>query len=106
MRMHHQRDAHGLEAAARQFRPMRRGGRWHCITVDVGEVDPGLFKNTAVTQHAAAPAAARFALPGVFLEFTAVCGGQFLANRVLELHQESFDQLCIRFHQRFLECAF
>ena len=62
---------------------MRRGGRRHCITVDVGEVDPGLFKNATVTQHAAASTAARFALPGIFLEFTAVCGGQFLANRVL-----------------------
>ena len=50
--------------------------------------------------------AAGLALPGIFLKFTAVCGGEFLADFILQLQQEGFDQLSIGFHQRFLECAF
>ena len=106
MRVDHQRDAHRFEAAARQLRAVRGSGRGHGVAVNVGKIHARLFEDAAVTQHAAAPAAARFALPAIFLEFTAVCGGQFLANLILQLQQERFDQLCIRFHQRFLECAF
>ena len=85
---------------------MCRRRRGHRITVNVGKIHARLFKDAAVSQHAAASAAAGFALPGIFLKFAAVCGGKFLANLILQLQQEGFDQLSIGFHQRFLECAF
>ncbi len=106
MRVDHQRDAHRFEATARQLRAMRGRRRGHGVAVNVGKIHSRLFEDAAVTQHPASPAAARFALPAIFLKFTAVCGGQFPANLILQLQQERFDQLCIGFHQRFLECAF
>jgi hypothetical protein len=75
--MHHQRNAHRFKAAARQLRAMRRGRGGHGIAVNVGKIDARLFKDAAVTQHAAAPAATGFALPVIFLKFTAVNGASF-----------------------------
>ena len=106
VRMHHQRNAHRFEAAARKLGTMCRCRRGHRVAMNVGKIHARLFEDAAVTQHAATPAAAGFALPVVFLKFSAVSGGQFLANFVLQLQQEGFDQLSIGFHQRFLECAF
>ncbi len=96
--MHHQRDPHRFEAAARQLRAVRGGRSGHGVAVNVGKVNPGLLEHAAVTQHAAAPAAAGFALPLILLKFTAIDGAQFLANFILQLQQKGFDQLCIGFH--------
>ena len=98
VRVYHQRNAHRLEAAARQFRTMRRCRSGHGLPVNVGKIDARLFKDTAVSQHTATPAAAGLALPVIFLKITAVCSGQFLANLILQLQQEGFYPLCIRFH--------
>ena len=51
--------------------------------MNVGKIHARLFEDAAVTQHPATPAAAGFALPVVFLKFSAVSGGQFLANLIL-----------------------
>src|SRR5690606_653786 len=88
VRMNHQLYAPGLEAAACQFWSVGRGGSGHRVSVDVGKIDASLLKDAAVTQHAAASAATGFALPAIFLKFTAICGGQFLANLILQLQQE------------------
>ena len=85
---------------------MRRRRCGHGVAVNVGKIHACLFEDAAVSQHAAAPAASGLALPVIFLKFTAVCGSQFLADLILQLQQEGFDQLSIGFHQRFLECAF
>ena len=66
--------------------------------MNVGKIHPRLFKDAAISQYAAAATAACLTLLVILLKFTAVCGGQFLANLILQLQQERFDQLSIGFH--------
>jgi hypothetical protein len=98
VRMHDQRYSHRLKAAARQFRTVSGGRSRHGIAMNVREIDPCLFKDAAITQHPATTAAAAFALPVVFDKLTAVDGGQFLANLILQLQQKRFNVFSIRFH--------
>ncbi|BAK12142.1 hypothetical protein PAJ_2062 [Pantoea ananatis AJ13355] len=91
VRMNHQRHAHGFKTAPGQFRPMRGSGRGHLIAMNVRKVDAGLFKDGAITQHAASSAAAAGALPAVFNKMgTAVFGGQLATNLILQIQQERF----------------
>ena len=83
--MDHQRHAHGLEARAGQFRPLRRGGGRQLAAHHVREIHAGLLEHLAFAQHATLAAAALGALPRVAPEGGATvdaleCG----SDRVLE----------------------
>ncbi len=98
VRMHHQRNSHRFKAAACQLRAVCSGRGGHGVAVYVRKIHASLLEHAAIAQHAAAPAATGFALPLILLKFTAIDGAQFLANGILQLEQEGFDQLCVGFH--------
>jgi hypothetical protein len=92
--MDHQRHAHGLVAAAGQFRTARSGGRRQAGAKHMGKIDAGLFKYRATFQNPRASTTTFFALPAVLEKMArAVHLLEGLADGVLQFEQVVSD-LC------------
>jgi hypothetical protein len=63
-----QRNAECFKAPTRQFRPVCCCGGWQPAATDVGKIDAGFFEYATFFEDARPPAAAFFALPGIFAE--------------------------------------
>ncbi|MNH08336.1 hypothetical protein D3C79_677490 [compost metagenome] len=96
--MDHQRDAHGLERATRQFGAVSGRRRGHGITINMGEVDAALLDHGALAQYPGAATAAIVAGPGILHEAPFPIGLlQCPADLVLQLQQEGLDLGHVRF---------
>ena len=103
VRVHHQRHTEGFETSSCQLRSMGAGRGGKAGAEDVGKIDPALFEDVAVLDHAGSSATPRRPLPGVLDETgAAIFGFERGANAVLKIEQVGFDGIGAKGHGQYL----
>ena len=84
VRVDHQRYAHGLKASASQFRAMLRGGGWHLIAKDMGEIHAAFLNRWAIDHNTTAATATFVSDPAILLPLGTIFGMQRCADAILQ----------------------
>ena len=86
--MHHERDAHCFEAAARKFGSMLSGTTRHLTAFYIREIDAPFFEDFSLSQHTANTTATFRSVPGICFKLRGTIDGtQLITNRLLQTLQ-------------------